>query len=625
MEKFRRLPNNIFFKLFLGILLFTFIFFGVTDFIFGSGKYNVAKVGDKNISIGKFYGILNKERNFLIKNDPESLNSNYINSKEFKLELLNKEISSMLLNKAAEDLYLIPKDSAIIEFILANPSFTDSKGEFNRKKFDLFLNNLEFTEKEYIEYLRDILIRRVLVFAVANVNMIDDSLAERIYKSRAERRKVDIVTITEKSLDSEIKQPTEEEVRHFYDVNTNLFYRPEYRKISYIEIDPIKIFPDEKLEITEDKIKEEYELRKHEYTKPETRDIYFIKTNSEQEINKVKEELDAGADFIKLAKNTTGLLEENLKIENVTKSNFDYELATQIFGIEDKKYTDVIPRNGEFVIVYIHNIKPSKEMTFKEIKGEIKTHLLALRREELFSDYIVEIEDKLLLANDIHEFSKDLSLRLYQTEKFNSEGLNLEGKEIVEISKIKNFINVALELNNKTFSDLIFENNKYYVLFLEEIEEEGILAYKDFSDEVRKMLIKDRKDKKVKELAENIEKQLRSTENIFMVAIRNNLKLEKDVVIERNNSKYSRDFLNAIFIVDSEDPITNIHKEKQGIYKIAALKQILRINNIAKENIEMVKRDLNEGIYEDLTMEYIEYLRNKIGVSINSQSLQQLD
>lgn len=626
MEKFRNLPNNIFFKFFLGMLLSTFIFFGVTDLILGVGKNNVAKVGNKSISIGKFYGLLNKERNLLIKNNPEGIDSNYINSKEFRMEILHREINSMLLKQASEELYIIPKDEVTIEYIISNPSFADSNGDFDQARFNSFLRNLGFNEKDYVSYLKDILTNRILISAIANMEMINDSLAEKIYRNRAEQRKVDIIIISEDSLNDSVKMPTKNEIKNFYRTNTKLFYRSEFRKVSYLEMDPDKIFTEKELQVTDEEVKQEYELRKSEYVEPETRSIYFMKTVTEQEINSAKARLEGGESFLSVAKDVTGVSEAELGIENVTINSFDSELANKIFDINENEYTDVIPRNGEFYMVYVYDIKLAKQRAFKNVKGEVKGYLLAQKREDLFTNYIKESEDKLLLADTIEEIAKTLDLEVHEVEKFNTKGLGVDGVAVSEASEINNFNTFTFELNEKTFSDLIFDNNnKSYVLFLEEIEEEGVLDFEDAKAEIKEIMLKNRKDDMVKELAENVRKQLNGTKNTFMVTMRNNLELKKNVTTARNNPQYSNEFLDTVFATNSENYITNAYREEQGIYKIAILNQIMKVEEVTEENISTVKREYNSSIYEDITLKYMEYLRAKIGASINSRNLQQLD
>ena len=80
-----------------------------------------------------------------------------------------------------------------------------------------------------------------------------------------------------------------------------------------------------------------------------------------------KEKLDGGANFIELAKKMTGLEEENLKIENITRGGFDSGLGTKIFEANEGEYTDIISRNGEFFIINVYDVSPEKQMAFKRV------------------------------------------------------------------------------------------------------------------------------------------------------------------------------------------------------------------------------------------------------------------
>ena len=54
MKSFRKLTSNLAFKVVLGIVALSFIFFGVSSFILGGSTNWVAKIGSKKIGYWSF-------------------------------------------------------------------------------------------------------------------------------------------------------------------------------------------------------------------------------------------------------------------------------------------------------------------------------------------------------------------------------------------------------------------------------------------------------------------------------------------------------------------------------------------------------------------------------------------
>lgn len=622
MEHFRRLPNNIFFKFFLGMLLATFVFFGVTDFIFGVGKSNVAEVGKEKITLGEFYGIMNKERNRLLRNRDGNVDYEYINSKELKYDILSVEVNRMLLSQAADNFHLFAMDEAIVEYIVSSQLFRDSSGSFSRPAFESFLNNSGFTENEYIGYMKEVFARNALISSISNIDFVDNETAKEVYKYRNEKRKIDIVIINRNSVNSQVKVPTKDEVEEFYNQNQSTFYKPEFREVSYIEINPNKIFAN--IKVSETEIREEYKQNTSMYSKPETRDLYFIRNGNVDKINEVYNKLQDGGNFVELAMEITGQDKERISIKNISQEGIDKTFAKEIFGTEKGEYTSVIRGGDDFYIFYISRINSYEESSFAEAKSGIKKYLKAQKREDLFSDFITELEDKLLLANNLNELSKEFKLKINKVEKFDLNGKTKIEKD-VDVSKIKDLVSLSFEMDEGQFSELIFEDNKYYVVYMNKVYSAGLPEFEDIKSEVRKVLVNERQDEALIKLSENVKKQIKGSGNVDMVAMRNNLRVKKGVVVSRVSLGYSKEFIDDIFSRSRKAVLTKPYKEGDGVYKLALLKNVTKVKKVDKAEVLKIRSEFNQGISEEIVGKYRQYLVDKIGLRINYNTVEKVD
>ena len=89
MKSFRKLTNNLAFKVVLGIVALSFIFFGVSSFILGGSTSWVAKIGSKKISYSTLQKAMKENREMIINsygNNEQALA--YLDSEQFTSDSL---------------------------------------------------------------------------------------------------------------------------------------------------------------------------------------------------------------------------------------------------------------------------------------------------------------------------------------------------------------------------------------------------------------------------------------------------------------------------------------------------------------------------------------------------------
>src|SRR6202011_1305484 len=102
----------------------------------------------------------------------------------------------------------------------------------------------------------------------------------------------------------DVGQPSETDLKSFYEAHQDLFRAPEYRGFTLVSLDPSDIAKD--IEIPEAKLKEEYDQRQDELQIPERRDVEQILAPSEEKAKEAEAALTAGKDWREVATTIAG-------------------------------------------------------------------------------------------------------------------------------------------------------------------------------------------------------------------------------------------------------------------------------------------------------------------------------
>ncbi len=233
MELFRRLSQNIFFKIILAFVALTFVMFGISGFLLGNPNSWVAKVGGKTISYNKFLAILQNNRQAILatNNSPEALQ--YVDSTDFKSEVLGRMVNGMMMHNLSDDFGVRINRKVVLEAVAKNPDFRDSDGKFDHDLFKKFLLKNNLNQEKYVEIVTDELIANIVIKTFAEVAPISDRelIENAIFKN--EKRVADVITVKLQDIKS-ITAPSAKEVEEFFVQNENAYSLPEMRTIAVL-------------------------------------------------------------------------------------------------------------------------------------------------------------------------------------------------------------------------------------------------------------------------------------------------------------------------------------------------------------------------------------------------------
>jgi peptidyl-prolyl cis-trans isomerase D len=232
LQGLRNTSEQLWAKLLMGILIFSFVGWGAASWILGETSTNgsLVKIGSETVSVSEFEAERNRQIAQMGKEMQKQLYSDKRTRSYFNQQILTNMASRILLEQHAANIGLVVSPTAVANIIKSSPEFWDG-GAFSTDKFDAVLDMNGINEKQFTETLRRQGLREMLLASLANNIEPADFMVRAFYNARHAQRKIEYSTIKFDAF-SVAGKPTEDNLREVYAKNPKMI--PEHRTIAYI-------------------------------------------------------------------------------------------------------------------------------------------------------------------------------------------------------------------------------------------------------------------------------------------------------------------------------------------------------------------------------------------------------
>ena len=290
LRALRNKTQSIFFKCFLVLLICGFALWGVGDLTGGSKEKSILSVQNQTVTIEEVLNEINRARYLL----PEIPSLEEAIKNGMHKGVLNKFEQQILINEEANHLDLHVPLTEQMKLIKNEKAFKDPLGKFSQAKFIQSLNNAGLSESKYLEMVKTNSNFKQLSMPFMLNNYYNDIVIKRIIEWQNEIKDIEYETF--KFIDTnELKKPSNNTLKNFYDKNNKLYEIPLTRDIKFININP-SLFEDQVI-ISNKQINEKYEIEKSNYKIEETREILQITTQDEKKAKSFLDIIKSGKNF----------------------------------------------------------------------------------------------------------------------------------------------------------------------------------------------------------------------------------------------------------------------------------------------------------------------------------------
>ena len=606
-------------KILFAVLVLSFAVWGIGDIFRGpSREVVVANVGDIEIS-GRAFALQYQRQ---VKSIRDILGANFTveQSKEmgFPDEAIATLISRALYNNAANDIGIAVSDEVLRNQILEDESFRDGDGLFDERKFRMQLLESGFSEETFLLELKREVARAELLDPINAGIKPPEVMLKPLTRYLQERRSTDSVLIVTDEIPG-FDDPSDDDLRAYFDDHKAKFRSPEYRDISLIFVKDTDL--NEQIEIAEETIQASYEDRKDSYFASEQRYLEQILVSDKETADKVVAAFNEGGDFSEISTTLAGQEKDLFDLGWTQKEDLPEEVAEDVFTAPEGKITPALESPFGWHVIRVKEISQEHIQPFEEVRDDIRKELVAEESLDALYELIKQVEDEFGGGADLNAAAESLDLKVIEITAIDDDGNDIDGKAIANLPK-KKFIGPVFRLGEGEQGDLVeTEENGFYVARVNRIIEPEQLSFDQARDRIKSVWRKKAKEDSAKAQANLIIERVKGGEKLKKIAKDLGFDVAKKISFTRDDTTgtgFPAEMLDKLFTAEIGG--TAMGTVEEG-YAVGVLTEIVPASPDSEEDLEKVAEELEGDIISDLVEQYSKSLYKHYEININDKAL----
>ena len=607
----------------VGLLVISFAVWGIADIFTGYGKQTLIRVGKTEISGQDYLRAQQEVLRSMSAQAGRSLSLQEARALGLDNRVMERLIGGAAVDNHAKDLHLGITDAAILDQVMNDPAFKDTLGNFSPAVFQQALYTIGMNEHSYLASLRESNLRRQILATVGKVVNSPEILINALNNFNGETRTLRYVLVPS-SVVGTIQDPTEEDLKRYYENHQSKYTQPEYRKVGVLAVTPETV--KKEVNITEADLKAAYEVSKDQLGKPEKRRVQQITFPDLAAANAAHQKLQSGADFVALAKEQ-GLSEADIDLGTVSRGELaDPTIAAAAFELEANKVSEPVSgKFGNVVLLRVTSIEPGSTPTFEEAKADLEKKLLKERASGAIFDLHDKIEDELASGTTLSEAASKLKLEYQLVDQIDRDGRKPEGSTVT-LPAQKEVLNAAFATDTGVENDPIDAKDEGVIWYeVLGVVPEQLKPFDQVKDQVAKDWREDELRTRMAKYAQDLVASLSGGKTLDDIA--------KDLNVEVLNSEpLKRDSITVNILPPAVNQAFALPEKGFGSAPapvdngriVFQVDKVTPAEPLTVPDADRLKRQLSLLISEDAIAEYFNALESRYGVYVNQQELAKL-
>ncbi|MFC4292172.1 SurA N-terminal domain-containing protein [Sphingorhabdus arenilitoris] len=415
--------GTIFALVFVGLIAVAFTLGDVT----GSGSFgglgggNVAKVGNKNITLGEFTDAVDNRLRAERQQNPNLDMARFVEGGGFDATLQNL-IDRYAISVFGEETGIAVSKRMIDAEILKIPGAKGLDGKFSQEAFQAFLGQIGLSEKSFREgFTQQYYIQQILPATEGRIKT-PSSYVLPYASLQLEQRSGELGFIPSAAYAPQ-KDATDAELAKYYRENSTRFTIPEQRAVSYVLFDDSIVA--ELAKPTAKEIADYYAENKDAYAASEARDITRFVVPTEAAAKAAIDQVNAGKSLEAVAQ---GLGLSVTKDTNVTRQALtglsSKAVADAVFAAPKGQIAKPARASLGFFVARVTDVRATPAKTLAQATPEITQLLETEKAATVLSEYTTEIEDAFANGTSLADVAKERELKVETTPKLFATGQN---------------------------------------------------------------------------------------------------------------------------------------------------------------------------------------------------------
>ena len=327
-------------KFLIAILAFSFIGWGVAEWIFGGAVNDttLVRVGDAEITVNQFSNQKSQTLSGMSREQQRSIYTDATATRNFNNRVMNDLTSRKMVQNHVRDLGFVVSDHRVAQQIRGLPEFQE-EGNFSSDKFDSALASNGLTEDGLAAMLREDIARSMLMGAIGEPVKVPEFAVNAAYNARYATRGIEYKPV--KFDDFKVQTPNEDALKTYYAQNPKTL--PETRRVSYAFVSA-------------------------DMSKPDSYDEGMAR------MQKVEDEI-IGGDSLESAAKKHGAkfvqLKDFARNGAANDANITPQIVAQIFNMEEGADSETLEVKKGFMIVHLDKVNPAHTAEFESVKSDL--------------------------------------------------------------------------------------------------------------------------------------------------------------------------------------------------------------------------------------------------------------
>ena len=623
LDSLRKSAGGVIGVIFVLLLIASFIIWFPAGWFQGFGSQDLITVGDTKIGPREYMRAQQDVLRAMSSQAGRSLSLQEARALGLDRRVMERLIGGAAVDAHARALHLAIGDTAILDEIMKDPAFKDPSGNFSPALFQQTLQAMGINEQGYIDSLRERNLRRQILSTVGKVAAGPDVLVTALNNFNGETRTLRYMLVPQSAAGT-IPDPTDEDLKRYYDNHRGKFTQPEYRKIGVLAVTPETV--KNEVQIKDSDVRAAFEASKDQLGTPEKRHVQQISFPDKAAADAAYQKIQSGTDFAAVAKEQ-GVSDADIDLGKVTRAELaDPAMGDAAFKLEQNKVSEPITGSlGSVVLLRVTEIEPGKSPSFEEAKADLEKKILKERASGAIFDLHDKIEDQLASGSKLSEIADKLKLNYVLIDQVDRQGKKPDGSTLT--------LPAQKDVLNAVFStDVGVENDPI------DAKDDGVIWYEVLGvipeqlkpfDQVKDEATKDWK-------TQEVHTQLAKYTQDLVNSLSGGKSLE-DVAKDLNQQVLTSDPLKRDSITVNVLPAAvaqafslpekGYGSAPSGVEEGRIVFQVDKVTpppQLNPSETARLKQQIGQLIGEDVVAEYFSALENRYGVSVNEQALAKL-
>ncbi len=624
----RKGANMWFVRIILVLIIASFMVWGVES-VHLTGPANVASVDNINVTQAEYSRAFRTE---LIQRTPdpsEPYTAPQAIADGLDRLVLERLVMGAALDNAAEDLGLRASDHRIAAAIHEAPRFQGPSGAFDMAIYRQELSQRGMTEYGFEQETRRLMERADLIGTLRSGVVVPEAIVQAIYAHASEVRWGHYVGIPSAGMTG-VPEPSDTDVKAYYDAHQQRYSEPEYRAFRFVVLNQAALAAN--TQIADDVLRKEFEARKDTVSTPEKRDLKQIIVADEAAAKALKQRLDAGEDFVEVAR-SAGMSAGEVALPGTERSKLGYlgdEAADKAFSLEQGKVSDPVDSKLGWAIFKVDAVTPGREVTFDEARPQIMKDLVDRQVSAAMDELSEKARTQIAEGAAIEAVSQSLGLPLRSVAQMNRDGKDATGEPVTGLPPGKAFIPSLFGKTQGEFIDLEDDGeNGYFVTHLDKIIPARVKPLSEIRDQVRADWTRDARDKAARAVAQKVVEKVRGGTSLSDAAREIGAVVASTPMVSRSQAPrlgeyFSPELVTAMFDADKDGVVYGASARNDGYFvvRVADVKPMPIDPNSA--DYGQIRDALSETLKLDIFAQYQTYLFDKYSVTRNQKLVDQI-